>query len=184
MVDFQQIHQTKTTASFWIDFLFYFVCYLLAVAVICFAIFSLKAYFLHQNINDLDQKIAAAGTSTQKQEEKDLITYKKRVEDFTSLINGHTISLNIFNFIEQKTLPSVWFSAFDVSQAKNEFTLAGQAKDMKALSNQVKIFEESTAEVKNVSVLNSQVSGNGSVTFVINMVLEAMFFKNDAYSTN
>ena len=97
MVDFQQIHQTKTTASFWIDFLFYFVCYLLAVAVICFAIFSLKAYFLHQNINDLDQKIAAAGTSTQKQEEKDLITYKKRVEDFTSLINGHTISLNIFN---------------------------------------------------------------------------------------
>ena len=103
--------------------------------------------------------------------------YKQKIDDFASIINSHKISSNVFSFIEEKTLPNVWFSSFNMAQGTNEMRVSGEAESLATLSRQVNFFEGSQDYIKGISVLSSQVDETGRVKFLINLLLNPKIFE-------
>ncbi|MDO8530201.1 MAG: hypothetical protein Q7S10_02235 [bacterium] len=162
--------------TWWMDILFYFVVSVLIAAVFCYLIFVLKIYLQKQKMAGIESNIAVYGSEEQKAYEKKILDYKKMVDDFASILGKHKISSNLFNFIEDHTLPSVWFSNFDMAHSTSEIRLLGEAENMLVLSNQVKILEENKEYIKSINVLNSQVGAGGKINFILNVSLEPKVF--------
>ena len=160
-----------------ITVVFYVFFALLILAIFSYGVFWVKAYMESQQIAAIDKKIAVYGSSTQKDHEKEVFDYKKKIDDFAALLASHKMSSNIFTFIESTAQPNVWFSGFTMSESTNEIRLAGEAQDMATLSKQFAVFENSKQQVNDITVLNSQVAPSGRVDFVLNISLNPDIFK-------
>ncbi len=163
----------KNNDSLMVNVIIYLVSAVFVALIFCYSMFSLKAYLENQNINDIDKKMAAL--SQQKAYESKVSDYKKKVDDYNLTINNHKISSNIFSFMEEKTLPNVWFSSFDMSQINHEVNVSGETDSMEVLSRQVQSFENSEF-VKGVTVLSSQTQDSGKVQFALIIHLDPKIF--------
>ncbi|MSU54424.1 MAG: hypothetical protein EXS48_01100 [Candidatus Staskawiczbacteria bacterium] len=176
-MNFNLVEQLRSHKFGVMNIIFYFLFALLATVVICYVIFSYKITAMNQDISSLDEKMLVYASTEQKTAEKEVLSYKKMVDDFIDIINNHRISSNVFTFIEQKTLPNVWYVSFSVSETKKEINLLGEAQNMEALSNQIKIFETSKDYVNNITVLNSQITPQKRIRFTLSLSLKPEIFK-------
>lgn len=156
--------------------LFYASIALAVVIVICYGIFLFKAYLINQKITEVDKKIAVYGTIEQRNSEQKVFTYKKKIDSFSQVIATHRITTGVFNFIEQHTVPSLWFSSFGLLEERNELDLSGETENLETLSSQLNAFENNKEYVANASLLNSQVTGQGKVSFVMTLILNPKIF--------
>ena len=175
-MDFSLFYQLRNDEFKWSTVIFYVALASLVIVVFCYGVFAVKAYIQDQKIGELDKKILELQTRQNKESEKVVLVYKKKMDAFNAIIDGHKISSNFFAFIEKKTLPEVWFSSLTVSEESNEINLVGEAKNMETLSSQIRIFEESKDYVKGITVLNSQVAEQGKIRFTLNFALESKLF--------
>lgn len=174
-----EFNQDVKNKSAWTDALFYSSVAILVATVFFYGIFLAKSYLENQKIVQLDKKIAVYGTSDQRKYEEEVFDYKKKIDDFAAIFSNHKISSNMLSFIERNTLPTVWFSSFDMSEAINEIRLLGEADSMETVSRQVAMFENSTDYIKNINILNSQLVTGGKVSFVLNLSLDPKIFSYD-----
>lgn len=173
---FNLLYQLKNKESLWMDVVFYFVVTLLIVVVFSFGIFVLKIYLQNQKISEVDKMMALYGTREQKMAEKEVFDYKKKIDDFTAIIASRKISLNVLTFIEEKTLPNVWFSDFDMSGSINRIRLSGESENMETFGRQVQVFEKSHDYIKEIIVLDSQLDSTGKIKFAISFSLDPKIF--------
>jgi hypothetical protein len=174
-MEFHLSDQFKNT-SWWLETVFYAFWTVLIVVVFSYGIFTAKVWLQEKRMGQVDAKLAQYGSEEQKEIERKVFGYKKKIDDFNFIVNNYKISSNIFSFIEENTLGNVWFNNFSMSQSSNEIRLSGEAENMEALSRQSSIFEASDKYVKNIVVLNSQVGPNGKIKFIINLSLELAIF--------
>jgi len=161
----------------WTDAVFYSLLAVLVTIIACYLIFEYKSYLLRQKVKEIDGKIAVHGTEQQKANEQKVFAYKKDIDNFAVLMANHRHASNVFTFIEQNTLPNVWFSSFNMSEATSEIRLAGEAENMEALSRQGELFEKNEDLVKDITVLNSQAQTSGKVKFILNVSLDPKIFE-------
>ncbi|HLD70745.1 MAG TPA: hypothetical protein VI937_02595 [Negativicutes bacterium] len=161
----------------WLKVAFWVAVVLLVGAVFCYGMFWLKAHLLNQALAEVDSQALRYGTQAEKDAEKNVLTTQKQINDFAVVLNSQKITSNVFTFIEQKTLPNVWFSNFNLSQSSSELRLSGEAEDMATLSQQFKVFEDSNDHIKNISVFNSQISSTGRVSFLMNITVLPKIFE-------
>lgn len=178
-----QFSRLKDNQSQWVTIGYYLSVALVIVTVFCYVIFSFKVYLQNQQIDDINQKILSSTSGKNKLDEQRVTTYKKKLDDFASIINNHRISLNIFDFIESKTLPDVWFSGFNVAEAAGTINFSGTAKNMEALSAQMKVFETSRDAITNIGLLSSQSAADGKVTFTLSISFNPSIFNYHAKAT-
>lgn len=162
--------------DWWIEGLFYLVLSALLVVVFFYGTVAIKVYFYGKKLDELNDKIAAYSSPQEKSYEKEVFSYKAKIEDFTAIVASHKISSNVFAFVEDNTLANVWFSSFSMSEISNEMRLTGEAESMEVLSRQFEIFENSKDYVKSISVFNSQMESSGRVVFVLNVFLDPNIF--------
>ncbi len=174
-MNFGIIYKLRDKRNWWVDVVFYFVISLLVALVICAFIFSIKTSFQEKAIKDFNKKLAEVGNEQQKEAEKQVFTYQKKINDFAQLLGNHKSALNIFSFFEQYTLPNVWFSKFGMDEKQSEVMLSGESEDMKSLSKQISAFEAQDS-VKKIDLLNSSVSSSGRVNFNLNLSLDPKLF--------
>lgn len=160
----------------WTDVIFYSFLAVLITIIASYLIFEYKSYLLRVKIKEVDAKIALYGTEEQKDHEKQVFEYKKQIDNFAAIMASHKIASDVFAFIEQNTLPNVWFSSFNMSAATNEVRLAGEAQTMEALSRQGQLFEKNKDYVKGITVLNTQGEASGKVKFILNISLNPAIF--------
>lgn len=160
----------------WTDVIFYSLFAVLITIIASYLIFEYKSHLLRVKIKEVDAKIALYGTEEQKDHEKEVFDYKKQIDNFAAIMSGHKIASNAFAFIEQNTLPNVWFSSFNMSETANEIRLSGEAEHMEALSRQGEVFEKNKEYVREITVLNSQTQTSGRVKFILNISLDPNIF--------
>lgn len=175
-MNFNLLNKLKDKDSSWIDFLFYSAFVLMMSIGLCYLIFSFKVYLQSQKINEIQNRINAYGTDEQRKAEKEVLDYKKKIDDFTAIINNRKISSNIFSFIESNTLSDVWFSGFDMSESKNKIRLSGEAENMEIFSRQVQSFEKSEDYIKEVNILGSEADATGKIKFALDLSLTPKIF--------
>ncbi len=175
-MDFTSLYNLRGKETKLVDIAFYVAAFLLIVAIFCYCIFAIKIYFQNQKIAGVNAQIAMYGTKEQKATEQQVADYKKKVDDFATLLNNHKLTSNVFAFIEQHTQPNVWFSNFDMSTSINEIRLSGEAESMDDLSRQSQALENEKDYVRNIGVLNSQIGLNGKISFVLDMFVNTKIF--------
>lgn len=174
-MDFSIFYQLRTKKIWWVDVVFYFVISLLISAIFCYLIFILKIYLQEKEIKNLDAATETVGTDIQKDHEKTVFNYQKKINDYALLIADHEFASNVFGFLEKDTLPNVWFSSFSLPTKQNQVDLSGEAENMDALSRQTAAFEKNEF-VKKVNLLSSSVGDLGKVNFSLSLLLDSKIF--------
>lgn len=166
----------KDKKSLPLHILFQFFCALFTILVFLYALTMIKVYLQNQKINEINKQMVNSDIYHQKIDERKIIDYKKKIDAFSSMVGSHRISSNVFNLIEEKTLPKIWFSNFDMLGSVNKVILSGEAQDIETLSRQVQIFEEDRDHIKNAYILDYQIEPSGKIRFIISLSLHSNIF--------
>lgn len=155
--------------------MFYLAISILVAVIFCYIIFIVKINMQRSQIADLDLKMATVGTDQQKEQEKKVLAYQKKLNDFTYLFKSYGFASNVFAFMEKETLPNVWFKRFDLNARNNEASLSGEADDMSVFSRQLAGFEKNKY-VKKVNLLSSNLEESTKVEFTLSLTLDPSIF--------
>ena len=110
----------------------------------------------------------SVSTSDQSQ----LIDYYSQIANLKTLLQNHTLSSQIFSWLEKDTEANVYYQSFALTNG-SQLTLSGVASTEADINQQVAIFENDP-EISSVTVSNvsaPQLLGNGwtfSVILIIN----------------
>lgn len=158
-----------------VDVVFYISISLLISAVLCYFIFSIKISNQKKAISKIDIDMLSIGTDLQKQKESAIFNFRKKIDDYSGLLQNHRSTVNILNILDQNTMPEVWFNRFSMSEKDKSVVLSGEADSMEVLSQQMKVLE-SNQYVSKINVLSSSIGDSGRVVFNLSMVLDSKIF--------
>ena len=174
-MDFSAIFQLRTKKFWWMDVIFYFVVSLLIATLLTYVVFLAKNSFLRSDIKKETAALQTVGTEQQKEYEKNVLNYQKKINDFSGLLKNHEFATNVFAFMQEQTMPSIWFKQFSLDGKSNNVQLTGESDDMDTFSRQVALFEKNKY-VKSVATLNSAMGESARIDFNINLVLDQSIF--------
>jgi hypothetical protein len=158
------------------DVIFYLVLALFIAAIFCYGVFAVKISLQHQQINAVEKSMEAYGTPQQRVAEMEVITYKKKIDDFATLLAAHRITSNVFSFIEENTVPNVWFTNFSMLETQNEVDISGQTDTLATLSHQVSVFEKNQSYVRDISIFTFQNLSQGKIAFTLKIFFNPNIF--------
>jgi hypothetical protein len=174
-MDFSVIFQLRTKKFWWMDVIFYFVMSLFVATILSYLIFLLKNNLQQKDIDKETASLKTVGTQMQKDHEKEVLTYQRKLNDFSDIFKNHGFASQVFSFMEQETRPNIWFSRFQLQQKAATVDVSGEADDNDAFSRQVAVFE-TNQYIKNIGVLNSQLGATGKLNFNLALSLDSKIF--------
>ena len=174
-MDFRTIFQFRGKKIWWLDVIFYLVMSLLVATILCYLVFIVKNIIQKKQIAAVQEALLTVGTPDQKVQETEVILYKKKIGDFSHLIENHQFASNTFAFLEEQTQPNVWFSQFGLDEKSNQIQLTGKAEDMEAFSRQADTFEKNEY-IKNLGTLNSSLADDAKIDFNYSLTLDPKIF--------
>lgn len=157
------------------DVIFYFVVSLLVSTVFCYLILLTKNNIQRQEMENDQAALQTVGTQQQKDQEKEVINYQRKINDFSNLLKNHEFASNAFIFVEKQTVPNIWFKQFSLEESKRSIQLSGEAEDMDSYSRQIAILEKNKT-VKSIGALNSSLGQEGKVAFNLDVILSDEIF--------
>lgn len=160
----------------WVDVVFYFVISSLIAAILCYLIFAVKIYSQKVQIKSYNASLATVGTDEQKDMEKKIFDYQKKINDYAPLVKNHKISSNILAYLEKNTLQKVWFSRFSMGSSNNaDIVLSGETENAEVFSKQISVFELSEYLTK-ITVLSSTLDAKNKDSFNLSLSLDPKIF--------
>lgn len=174
-MDFSIIFQLRDKKFWWIDLIFWSMVCLLVATIFCYLIFVAKVYYQNAEIASINEKMKEVGTDQQKENEKEVLSYQKKINDFVQLFNSHSFASNVFAFMEKETLPNVWFKNFSLDPKSGSVGLSGEADNMETFSRQIASFEKNKY-IKDLGLLNSSGADALKVSFNLNITLMPEIF--------
>lgn len=160
----------------WQNFVSYF-CYALLIAVILG--YAALFYFEGKAIGalqDLEEKIAQVATKEDRAAESRILTAKKRINDFSKLLQDHKKSSNFFTFLEEHTLPKIWLTKVELDTEGAQALISGQAPDFKTLGQQILIFQQQ-GQIQNVDLINLSIGKKGETEFSFYLYLNSQILQ-------
>lgn len=159
----------------WQNILFYISVALILACIIGYFVlghFTKKSELMLQ---DLEKALAEARTPQQVLE-KEILDYRDKIEDFSSLLVAHQKSSNCFDFLEKITHPKVFFSELNLDTKGNRVRLFGQAENLQILGQQLLIFRKSEF-IQNLSLPEFKISEGGKIEFTFGFSLNPKLFQ-------
>lgn len=173
-MNFSILSKLRDNKLWWVDAVFYFIISSLIATILCYLIFAAKIYLQKAKIEDYNVSLATVGTDEQKEMEKQIFDYQKKINDYAPLIKNHRIFSNILAYLEQNTLLNVWFSKFGIGN-DSDITIAGEAESMEIFSKQISVFETSEY-LTQITVLSSTLGYQDRANFNIVLSLDPKIF--------
>jgi len=170
-MDFSVISQITNKRSWWVDVIFYFSVSLLIATVLCWLIFVTKISMQKKEISDVEASLETVGTQAQRDQEQEVLLFQSRIADFSDLFKNHEFASEVFVFMQEQTLPNIWFSRFDMRTKEASASLTGEAENMEAFSRQVASLERNKS-VLSLNSLKSSLGETARVSFNLNIALD------------
>jgi len=172
---FSIFNKLRENKLWWVDVVFYFIISSLIATIFCYLIFTAKVYFQKVGITDFKAKLLTVGTDEQKSMEKQIFDYQKKISDYAPLVNEHRVFSNVLSYLEQNTLPNVWFSRFNMTGKNADIILSGETDNVEIFSRQTSIFEQSENFSK-ITILNSTLGDKNRINFNLDLSLDPKIF--------
>lgn len=173
--NFSILNELRENKLWWVDVVFYFIISSLMATIFCYLIFTAKIYFQKVKIEDFKASLATIGTDEQKVMEKQVFNYQKKINDYIPLIQNHRIFSNILKYLEQNTLPTVWFSRFSMGSRDADIVLLGETENAETFSRQISVFEASEYLTK-ITILGSTLGDQNRNNFNLALSLDPKIF--------
>lgn len=100
----------------------------------------------------------------------------RKLRSIKEVLAGHTVSSNIFDLLEQNTLPPVRFNIFTYLADQRRLELTGQAANYGVLAEQVRTLE-ALDEVEDVNFGGLSVGDRGLLSFKMSVVFSPSLSK-------
>ncbi len=159
----------------WVDILFY-----LSVILLIFTFVSYFAvnHFIKKSQDTLAdlEKTLASEISEKASLKKEILTYEKKINDFSRLISVHGKASNVFAFIEEQCHPNIWFNNFILDAEGEKLFLTGEAQDFQSLGQQMLIFREENDVIKSVELGDVSLKKEGGISFKLTFLLDPSIF--------
>lgn len=166
------------------EILFYFSLILVISAVASYFVLNNLSTKTESDVTNLNQQIKALSNSPEGKLESKLQAEQRKINDFSSLVNGYRYSSQIFPFIESLAHPQVTFSDFSADIEDGTLELSGTADSFQTVAQQLMIFQQSKL-VKSAEVSDVSLGTAGQIPFTFDLVLNpAVFSKTSAASTS
>jgi hypothetical protein len=112
-----------------------------------------------------------------KSKEDELLVFQKRLSDFSSLILGHKNVGNIFKFVNENTIPTIWFNEFNYDESEEgAFLLSGQASSFFLIEQQIVVFRSKDL-VKDARLSEVEIDDKtGLINFTIRITMDLGVF--------
>lgn len=130
--------------------------------------------YLDGQLESLDERVEQLSTEVSQGQQERFLVFYSQLSNLEAVLNKRGFSHNIFDFLENDTLPSVYYSEAEYSDATDEIRLTGLANTMKDLVDQMSVFGDAS-EVARVT-LNSVSLIGSQVGFEIQLVFNPGYF--------
>lgn len=117
-----------------------------------------------------------------KEKEDEILIFQKRISDFSTLILDHKDVSAMFSFIDENTIPTVWFNSFSYDrEEKGLFVVEGRAGSFFLIEQQIVVFRNQDlvedARLRTVAIDAEE----GFIEFSLDVFLgpEAFAFKEE-----
>jgi len=174
-MDFSTILQFREKKFWWVDAIFYLSASFLIAAVFCYVIFSVRTSMLKSEIESQTKLMETVGTTQQKEYEKEILGYQKKINSFKSFLKNLKFASSAFTFMEDQTMPYIWFKNFSFNAQSNTITLSGEAEDMEIVSRQINKFEKNEY-VKSIGQLNFSIGQGAKTQFNVSLAMDPKWF--------
>ena len=160
----------------WQTLLFYFCISLIAVMIVSYFVIDHFQKQAEGNLQSLERAIAERTTPREKALEEEVVGYKRKIEDFSSLLSHHQKTSKFFSFFEKLIHPQVWFSDFSLSLKDSRVTVSGTAESFRILGQQLIIFQKSPL-IKKTDLSGISIGTEGKIHFTFNLFLAPTVFQ-------
>lgn len=172
------IPEEKLKTPSLINFLFYLSLILLIVLGVCYFGIKIKISSLQSQIKETISEVAEIKTQSNKETERQVFDYQKKIEDFSELFNKHKIASSFLEFFGESTHPKVSFSEMALNTKTAEVILRGETEDFKTLGEQI-LYLRGNEFIKGLVLSNLSLGKEGEIKFNINLSLDPKIFKNE-----
>ncbi len=160
----------------WLKILFYILIALLLTTVLSYFIlgqFQKKSLTALQN---LEEEILKEKTPQKIAQEKEILNYQQKINDFSLILDHHLLPSKFFRFLEKTSHPRIWFSKINLSPREALAIVSGRAETFPVLGQQLQILKKE-ALVKNVSLAKISLGEKGEIKFTLTISFDPKFFK-------
>ena len=162
------IPKPQTKSPSWMNVLFYSSLVLLMITIM--GVFIINQ--LQKNAFNTSQKLAEELEKVKSPErfdsEKKMISYQKKIADFSYLIQNHKLTSKLFTLLEKLSHPKAQFTNFNFTADKSKIILKGETDNFFTLGQQYLIFRaEPTIKEVNLSEVSIGKSGRIGFSFEI-----------------
>jgi len=157
------------------DIVFYFAFFLLAVTILSY--FGIRFFDSKtvEKYKEAQVQITAKETPEVREKEKQILLYRDKINDYSTILDKHVRASNVFSFLEQLTHPQIIFSWFSLDEESALLSLSGKADGFESLGQQILLFEGNESTV-NVILKKVSLAKDGSVDFQLDITLDPKIF--------
>ena len=124
---------------------------------------------LRMETNAFEQKIPAS-------QREQINNLHSQFENVTQILNQKNAAvLALYAWLEEKTLPNVAYTKFDLNTQTRELSLAGQAKTSDDITSQLALFREDRDAVERVTFTSANVAPRGGWQFNATLIVNQTF---------
>ena len=100
---------------------------------------------------------------------------ERKINQFDNLLADHRKTINLFEFLEQRSHPLIWISEFGFNTSRNMINISGEAQSFVALGQQILVLKGDSL-IKTVQVADISLAATGKITFALQLVFDPEIF--------
>jgi len=163
----------------WRLMIFSFILLLLGVFIFLGLRFGYTIY-LDGQMEALNEEIDGLSTQVSKGEQEEFLAFYSQLSNLRGILEKRDFSQNILGFLEEKTLPLVYYNEAVYSEEDGNVSLVGASQSIKTLVGQMAIFKDSP-EVNSVELGSVSLSIlDQGVDFEVSVIFNPGFFDQPA----
>ncbi|PIP24810.1 MAG: hypothetical protein COX34_02200 [Candidatus Nealsonbacteria bacterium CG23_combo_of_CG06-09_8_20_14_all_36_12] len=157
---------------FLINFLFFLGIFLLVLTIIAYFYLNNRIEKSSQTLKNLEENILQKRTPEVENLEKEIDSWRQKIEDYNFLFSQHRNPTNLFEFLEKVTHPQVWWTDFTFDATiPNSLRLKGVTQDFSTLQQQLIIFQNENF-VQKINLNQVYFGKGGGVEFELEISLD------------
>ena len=156
--------------------LFLAIGFLILVILICFGLWGYQKSLIEEKTN-LENQLAELNNKRNLELEADFMDLKNGIEDLKKILKNRLYSSQIFEMLEELTLPQVRFANLDADFSQAKLKLEIEAADYTTLAKQVFVFKEDK-RIKEISLSGVELSETGRVNSAFDIKINLDFLRS------
>lgn len=132
--------------------------------------------YLNARIKNLDARIEELNKSLEEGKEKNLTNTYSQLVNIQTLLASHPMPSKLFEILEKNTHPRAYYNNFNLAVPEKILKIEGIAPDYKSVTEQMELYRR-IPEIKSVFLDDSSLKEDGSIRFVIRLLIKPEIFK-------